>query len=37
MQKRYITHDPQQISYGKLLQIYFSVAHDPTELNLPRP
>jgi peptide-methionine (S)-S-oxide reductase len=28
-----ITYDPKQISYGKLLQIYFSVAHDPTQLN----
>lgn len=28
-----ITYDPAQISYGKLLQIYFSVAHDPTQLN----
>lgn len=26
-----ITFDPKQISYGKLLQIYFSVAHDPTQ------
>ena len=25
-----ITFDPSRISYGKLLQIYFSVAHDPT-------
>lgn len=28
-----ITYDPAQISYGRLLQIFFSVAHDPTELN----
>src|SRR3984893_14461361 len=28
-----ITYDPTKITYGKLLQIYFSVAHDPTELN----
>src|SRR6202789_3287089 len=28
-----VTYDPKQISYGKILQIYFSVAHDPTELN----
>jgi peptide-methionine (S)-S-oxide reductase len=28
-----VTFDPQKISYGRLLQIYFSVAHDPTELN----
>ena len=32
-----ITFDPQQISYGRLLQIYFSVAHDPTELNREGP
>ena len=27
-----ITFDPRQISYGRILQIYFSVAHDPTQL-----
>jgi peptide-methionine (S)-S-oxide reductase len=32
-----ITFDPQQITYGRLLQIYFSVAHDPTELNRQGP
>jgi peptide-methionine (S)-S-oxide reductase len=32
-----ITFDPKQISYGKLLQIYFSVAHDPTQLNRQFP
>ncbi|MEO8013845.1 MAG: peptide-methionine (S)-S-oxide reductase MsrA [Polaromonas sp.] len=32
-----VTYDPQQISYGKLLQIYFSVAHDPTEMNRQGP
>ncbi|MEX8518945.1 MAG: peptide-methionine (S)-S-oxide reductase MsrA [Leptothrix sp. (in: b-proteobacteria)] len=32
-----ISFDPQQISYGQLLQIYFSVAHDPTELNRQGP
>ncbi|HEX4195598.1 MAG TPA: peptide-methionine (S)-S-oxide reductase MsrA [Stellaceae bacterium] len=32
-----ITFDPQKISYGRLLQIYFSVAHDPTELNRQGP
>ncbi|MEO9189884.1 MAG: peptide-methionine (S)-S-oxide reductase, partial [Acetobacteraceae bacterium] len=28
-----ITFDPKQVSYGQLLQIFFSVAMDPTELN----
>lgn len=28
-----VTFDPHQISYGRILQIYFSVAHDPTQLN----
>jgi len=32
-----VTYDPHQISYGKILQIYFSVAHDPTELNRQGP
>lgn len=32
-----ITYDPKQVSYGRLLQIYFSVAHDPTELNRQGP
>jgi peptide-methionine (S)-S-oxide reductase len=32
-----VTFDPQQISYGKILQIYFSVAHNPTELNFQGP
>ena len=32
-----ITYDPKQITYGKLLQIYFSVAHDPTTLNRQGP
>jgi peptide-methionine (S)-S-oxide reductase len=32
-----ITFDPRKISYGKVLQIYFSVAHDPTELNRQGP
>jgi peptide-methionine (S)-S-oxide reductase len=31
-----IVFDPAQISYGQILQIYFSVAHDPTELNRQR-
>jgi peptide-methionine (S)-S-oxide reductase len=32
-----ITFDPAQISYGEILQIAFSVAHDPTELNRQGP
>ena len=32
-----IKYDPQKISYGKLLQIYFSVVQDPTELNRQGP
>jgi peptide-methionine (S)-S-oxide reductase len=32
-----IKFDPRQISYGKILQIYFSVAHDPTQLNRQGP
>jgi peptide-methionine (S)-S-oxide reductase len=32
-----ITFDPRTISYGRLLQIFFSVAHDPTELNRQGP
>ena len=32
-----ITYDPRKVSYGKLLQIYFSVVHDPTELNRQGP
>ena len=32
-----VTYDPRKISYGKLLQIYFSVAHDPTQLNRQGP
>jgi peptide-methionine (S)-S-oxide reductase len=32
-----IKYDPQKISYGKILQIYFSVAHDPTQLNRQGP
>jgi peptide-methionine (S)-S-oxide reductase len=32
-----ITFDPKQISYGQILRIYFSVAHDPTELNYQGP
>ena len=32
-----VTFDPKQISYGKLLQIFFSVALDPTEVNRQGP
>ena len=32
-----VTFDPREISYGKILQIYFSVAHDPTQLNRQGP
>ena len=32
-----ITYDPKAVSYGKLMQVYFSVAHDPTELNRQGP
>ncbi|MDE2337010.1 MAG: peptide-methionine (S)-S-oxide reductase MsrA [Alphaproteobacteria bacterium] len=32
-----VTYDPREISAGKLLQVFFSVAHDPTELNRQGP
>jgi peptide-methionine (S)-S-oxide reductase len=32
-----IKYDPKRISYGKILQIFFSVAHDPTQLNRQGP
>jgi peptide-methionine (S)-S-oxide reductase len=32
-----VTYDPHQITYGRLLQVFFSVAHDPTELNRQGP
>jgi peptide-methionine (S)-S-oxide reductase len=32
-----VKFDPRQISYGRILQIYFSVAHDPTQLNRQGP
>ena len=32
-----ITYDPSKVTYGKLLQIFFSVAHDPTQLNMQGP
>jgi len=32
-----ITFDPHQVTFGQLLQVYFSVAHDPTEVNRQGP
>ena len=32
-----ITYDPAQISYSRLLQVYFTVAHDPTQVNRQGP
>lgn len=32
-----ITYDPRQVSYGQLLHVFFSVAHDPTQLNRQGP
>lgn len=32
-----ITFDPAQVSYGRLLKVFFSVAHDPTQLNRQGP
>ena len=32
-----ITFDPHQVTFGQLLRIYFSVAHDPTEINRQGP
>jgi peptide-methionine (S)-S-oxide reductase len=32
-----ITYDPKQISYGQLLQIFFTVAHDPTQVDRQGP
>jgi peptide-methionine (S)-S-oxide reductase len=32
-----VTYDPHQITYGELLRIYFSVAHDPTQKNRQGP
>jgi len=32
-----VTFDPRQITYGQILQIFFEVAHDPTELNRQGP
>jgi len=32
-----ITYDPAEITYGELLRVFFSVAHDPTQLNRQGP
>ena len=32
-----VVYDPSRITYGQLLRIYFSVAHDPTQLNRQGP
>ena len=32
-----IVYDPSQITYGQILQVFFSVAHDPTQLNRQGP
>src|SRR6185295_9680532 len=32
-----ISFDPRQVSYGEILRVYFSVAHDPTQLNRQGP
>src|ERR1700726_2756049 len=32
-----VTFDPRIVSYGEILRVYFSVAHDPTELNRQGP
>lgn len=32
-----ITYDPSKITYGQLLRVFFSVAHDPTEVNRQGP
>lgn len=32
-----VTFDPRQVSYGRLLQVFFSVVHDPTQFNRQGP
>jgi peptide-methionine (S)-S-oxide reductase len=32
-----VTYDPSQVTYGQLLRVFFSVAHDPTELDRQGP
>ena len=32
-----ITFDPQKVTYGQLLKVFFDVAHDPTQLNRQGP
>ena len=32
-----VVYDPRLVSYGQLLKVYFSVAHDPTQLNRQAP